>query len=266
MAFKQANPPQFQGHTVLAFLGKDITYHDFKRARSFLDGGSQAAEVTNGILQRTADSEAESHDRNYLRSIRYQLSFWCFAGLWPWLWHKNHEQAMFFLTRYMNIVHPLIAVSYGRPVTSITHTDFAHTTNVNLSDMSPFIDTVAKPGIHFYHHAQLSDKPREECAFINIPHIDPSQDKYGTADARLRRLLEISMQETLVIVDLTLKVLVKHAQDEPPLSRLDLCNKILSDHESLKRTADYETFSESLANARARCKVYYSTRVGSSHG
>jgi hypothetical protein len=187
-------------------LGNDITHHDFKRARSFLDGGSQAAEMTNGILQRTADSEAGSHDRSYLRSIRYQLSFWCFAGLWPWLWHKNHEQAMFFLTRYMNIVHSLIAVSYGRPVTSITHADFAHTNNVDLSDMSPFIDTVAKPSIYFYHDTEVSEQLREECAFVNIPHIDPSQDRYGTTDIRLRRVLGISMQETFVLVDSTLRL------------------------------------------------------------
>lgn len=262
MTFEQARPSQFQGDTVLAFLGKDITYTDFTRAKSFWDGGSQAAEVTNGILQRTVDSEADSHDRGYLRVIRDQLSLWCFADLWPWLWHKNSEQAMFFLARYMNIIQPIIAVSYSRPVNAITRADFIHNNGVSMSGMSPFTEIVARPSIQFYHHADISgDRSREECAFINIPHIHPGRDKYGEQDVRLRRLLEITMQETFVIVDLTLKALAQHAKDKVPLSRLDLCKEILREHESLKQVAAYKTFSDSLDAARAQCKTYFSTSV-----
>lgn len=150
---------------------------------------------------------------------------------------------MFFLTRYMNIVRPLLAVSYGQPVTSIAQAGFTHSSDASMSGMDPFIDNVAKPSIQFYHHAQLSDQPREECAFINIPHIDPGVDKYGTPGVRLRRLLEIAMQETFVLVDLTMKILVQHAQDETPLSRLDLCKEILSEHASLKHNAEYKDTS-----------------------
>lgn len=258
MSFKQALPSQFQGYTDFAFLGKDTTYIDYRPARSSLNGSSHAAAVTKASLHRTVDSEAESHDRSYLRTIDDQMSLWCFTSLWPWLWHKNSEQEMHFLTQYMNIVRPLIAVSYGRHVTSITEANFMPSNGITLSGLSAFIDSVAKPSIQFYHHAELSDQPREECAFINIPHIDPAQDKFGaTADVRLRRLLEISMQETFVLVDLTLKSLVKHAQDETPLSRLDLCEEILSERESLKQIGEHKTFSESLGDARAQCKAYF---------
>lgn len=65
------------------------------------------------------------------------------------------------------------------------------------------------------------------------------------------------MQETFVLVDLTLKSLVKHAQDETPLSRLDLCEEILSERGSLKQIAEHKTFSESLDDARAQCKAYF---------
>lgn len=76
-ALEEARPYQFHGTTILTFLGKDITYTDFKRAKSFWDGGSQAMAVTKGILQRTVDSEAESHNRSYLRDIRSRSSLWC---------------------------------------------------------------------------------------------------------------------------------------------------------------------------------------------
>ena len=264
MTFEQARPSQFQGNTVLVFLGKDITYRDFTRAKPFWDGGSQAMAVIKGILQRTADSEAESHSRNYLRNIHDQLSLWCFADLWSWLRHKNVEQATFFLAQYMNIIRPLIAVSYSRPVNSITRANFMHNHGVSKSGMSPFTEVIAKPSIQFYHNADLSDQTREECAFINIPHIHPGHDKYGKQDVRLRRLLEITMQETFVIVDLALKALVKHAQDETPPSRLDLCNEILSERESLRQMAEHKKFSDSLVAARAQCKAYFSTSVRSS--
>jgi hypothetical protein len=264
VAFEQARPSQYQGTTVLAFLGKDITITDFIKAQSFWDGGSQASVLTKGILQRTADSEMASHDRGYLRNIHNQLSLWCFADLWPWLWHKNQAQAMFFLCEYLNIIRPLVAVSYGRPVNSITRADFQHDNGVSKSGSSPFTEIIAQSSIQFYDHHEHGGHPREECAYINIPHHHPGRDKYGQQDVRLRRFFEMSMQETFVIVDLALKTLDKHSKDVTPPSRLDLCKEIMHERNSLRKDAAYKAFSDALADARVQCKLYFSSSVRSS--
>jgi hypothetical protein len=263
-AFMEGRPSQFQGTTVLAFLGKDITVTEFTKAQSFWQGGSQAGELTKGILQRIADAETDSHGRGYRRIIQDQLSLWCFANLWPWLWHKNQAQAMFFLCDYLNIIRPLIVVSYSRPVNSVTRANFQHDGGVRMGGTSPFTEIVGVPSIQFYDHKDHDSETHEECAYINIPHNDPGRDKYGQQDVRLRRLLEITMQETFVIVDLALKALNKHAADETPPTRLDLCKEILDERASLNGTSEYKTFSDSLVKARAQCKRYFSTKVRSS--
>lgn len=258
-AFQQSQPSQFRNTTIITFLGMDITVSDYTKARSFWRGGSQAGELTKGILHRTVDSEMESHGRGYRREIRDQFSLWCYADLWPWLWHKNEKQAMGFLCSYLNIIRPLIAVSYGRHVNSVTKTDFQLDRAVLMSSTCSFTDTIGEPSIQYYDHHDHRNRSHQECAYINIPHLHPGRAKYGRHDLRLRYLLEITMQETFVIISLALKMLDKHANDEIAPSRLALCEEILYERECLNRKPEYKKFSDSLIDARTQCKLYFSS-------
>jgi len=153
---KQATPRQYHGITLLTFLGKDVTYADYLAEETFWGGGSRAGVLTTDMLQRIVDTEADSHGRGgYQQILRPQGSFWCFADLWPWLWHQNAEQAMYFLRSYLATTRPLIVVSYSRAVNTVTRGNFLHK---NGASTIAFTSMVGDLTIQYYSDPTVTAK------------------------------------------------------------------------------------------------------------
>lgn len=69
------------------------------------------------------------------------------------------------------------------------------------------------------------DSPRNECCFIQIPHIDPGRDKYGNQPESLRRLLFLTWMTTLKIGQIMINTLQQHGKGK---CRLEICDSVLS--------------------------------------
>lgn len=251
--YQQALPSRYRGTTVGVFLGRNVKFADFNNSKDFWNGDSPASKLTKSMLSHITNTEAESHNRDHVHEISERRSLWCFVDLWPWLWHKNQEQAATFLKDYLSITRPLIAVSYSRSVNSFTRADFLHSGGLDTSGASPLTEIVGQATIQYYNSPGES---RDDCAFINIPHIDPRRDVlYGKEDIRLRRFIKLSMQETFIYFDLALKALDKHAGGK--ISRLELYKETIKQREVLKTSKVHTQFLDGFENARTQCKQFF---------
>ncbi|KAI7187773.1 hypothetical protein KC316_g11648 [Hortaea werneckii] len=253
----QATPWQYKGKTLSVCVGKDITYTDYIAEKSYWDGGSRAGVLTKDILQRIVDEEAEANRRGgYAVNLRPQKSPWAFVDLWPWLWHRNIEQAVYLLRKYFTIVRPLIAVSFSRPVNGITRANFLHENGVRMDTFTPI---VGEATIQFYSDPNGDGKDREHCAFINIGHIHHGRDKYGDQSKDLRRLLEATYHSTFLVKDIAMHVLDKHekAGDLDSTANFELCREILRELKDLKTGSPYEQFYTNFDQVRRNCAAYF---------
>jgi hypothetical protein len=89
----QAIPRQYKGNTILAFLGKDITIEDFVAERTFIGGKSRAGLLTRDFVRRLAETEEQNFGREW-SDQNFDPGFFTFFDLWPWLWHKDEDDAV----------------------------------------------------------------------------------------------------------------------------------------------------------------------------
>ena len=68
--------------------------------------------------------------------------------------------------------------------------------------------------------------PSDESYFINIPHIHPGRDKYGSQDIALRRVLDYTMPMTFLVADHTMAFLDGYKGEK--LSRRQQRERILN--------------------------------------
>lgn len=250
---EQARPLQYHGRTLTVCLGKDITYTDYLAEKSFWDGGSRAAVLTKDILHRIVNTEATSHGRDvHAINLRVNGSPWTFVDLWQWLWHRNSEQALFFLRQYLTIVRSLIVVSLSRPVNAITRANFVHQQGVPMHSFTPL---VGEATIQYYFDPTGDGSDKEDCAFINIGHIHPGFDKYRNQPVVLRRLLEVTWQKTFIVQDIAMHVLDKHAErsDMADLTQLSICCEVLKELKSTETGSPYQEFFLGFDEARRNC-------------
>ncbi|KAK4501828.1 hypothetical protein PRZ48_007637 [Zasmidium cellare] len=250
---QQATPLQYQGHTIIAFIGKDVTLDEYVAESPFIKGSSRAGRLTRDFIHRLVHYEAQANNRvSYEGPFKPESGPWCFVDLWPWLTHKNKPKAAEFLQNYLQITQPLIAVTYSRPVNELVRSNFQ---NENGVKMNTFTSIVGKPTIQYYDY-DTDGNPDEDSAFINIPHIHPGRDKYGDQDITLRRVFDLTMQYTFLVSDVAIKVVDRwYSQnlpgiDEPPKQK-ELCDQILAEVDRLCSDSDsHKRFFESLEKAR----------------
>lgn len=256
----QATPHQYSSYTIVVFIGKDITLDNFMSESSFLEGGSRAGVLTKDILLRIIGAEAQANDRSAsVQAFNSQMSAFCFVDLWPWLWHKNIEQAIWILCQYLRIVRPLICASYSRIVNGIVRSDFQHENGVGMGAFTPL---VAEATIQFYNDPQNDDETRENSAFINIPHIHPGRDKYGPQDIKLRRVFELTMYYTFLISHVATDVVDKHYKDSEQPTRLEICTEILDEVNKLKSKEPHRAFFKALKKAKAELVTHLTEGAG----
>ncbi|KAK4542301.1 hypothetical protein LTR36_006954 [Oleoguttula mirabilis] len=263
---RQARPLLYQGQTVVVFVGKDQTYDEYLAPKPFVHGKSRAGNLTKDFFYRLVHWEAMAHKRAfYPEAFDPTSGPYCFVDLWPWLWHKNIVCAAEFLQWYLNFVRPIIAATYSRLVNNVTLANFRHGNGVRMNN---FTSAVGKASIQYYDHNDETGEPDENSAFINIPHIHPGRDKYGSQHPALRRVLDLTIQYTFLFGDVTMQVLDEYdfanlLDDDKP-SRKQLCEEILVRVESLfTDSPPHKRFYESFQSAREELLQYFRTSTTS---
>jgi len=270
MALQQATPYGFsyfsENITPIVFIGKDITYEAYINATPFLasrtvgrkDFAGQAGSFVRDIIQRLADDETLANHRDIVpNSFRAERSFWLFFDLWQWLAHKDLKAATNFLQRYLLIVRPLIAVSFGLTTTNVVLANF---NSLNGAKLNSYTSLICTPTIQYYDAASPK-KHDPDSAFINLPMFHPGRDKYGSNSQEIRRLIDMSMRYAFLLVDIAGEVLSDpHALQQ---SRLDICHEILERLHSRSHPARIR-FSSALQSAKDDCASYIKTHFSQS--
>ena len=230
MAIQQATPFPRNAMNVIVFIGRDQVLGEYLSNRKFIDGESHASRCIRDQMYRLVCNEAQAHQREFLvDSFNPNHSAWNFVNMWPWMWCKNLQKATEFLEQYMQIVQPLLAVSFGVTVNGVVQANFQHSHGVQLK--SGITAIIGVPNIQYTEIAE-DGQPAEDSAFINIPHLDPGATKYGASNLKLSRMMDLTMQYTFMIGDVALRTVDSLADDSSTIaniSRKDICGQILEE-------------------------------------
>ncbi|KAL2065775.1 hypothetical protein VTL71DRAFT_3445 [Oculimacula yallundae] len=224
IALRQGVPKQWDGYTIFVFFENEITLDEYLTERAFISGKSRADLLTRDFLRRLARSEAE-RAHSAFAEVSFDPAYFCFYDLWKWPKRKTGRQVIQFSLDYMRIVRPLIIVSYSRPVTGIATANFVHQFGIPPTS---FTETVGCLTIHWYSEADrgTAGETDGDDAFICIPHIHPGRNKYGAQDVALRRVLDMTLQLTILVGDVALEVVDPSANPQFQ-TREKLCREIL---------------------------------------
>lgn len=233
-------------------VGKDQTLEEFLSSAPYINGGSRSGRLTRDFLYRLVKNEAQAHRRHFTEdSFDPTFSPWCFVDMWPWLWHKNTVRAAGVLRWFLSVVSPLIVVTYGRLVASVTRANFQVDSGVRQVNMS---NIAAMPTIQYSQFDELTHEALDDSAFIAIPHMHPGTDKYGDQNPILRRFLDLTLQYTFLFGHVALTAIDAIPDDpgeQPWPTRKALCEHILQHVNDLCTTSPpHQRFYQRLQEAR----------------
>ncbi|CAO3624648.1 unnamed protein product [Mucor hiemalis] len=222
------------GRTVLFMIGNDITVRNFFDAKPILNpDSSRAGYVLCDMLERLYSWENGNYN-NYnvasaLKRFRGKIPF---VNLIPWLEDAKLtiQQGLVQLTQYLNIVQPLVAVTFSRQVTSCALANFAHESG--LDSRANLIEYVGLPRVVSYDRFYLdddtyADAPPPGSNMIIIPHFDPGLDRHTkrTMDGA-RAIMDISWKISLYVAQIATEV--SKENQNPNASRDRIVNSIMS--------------------------------------
>jgi len=215
-------PILYRGTTILAVLGKDITYEQYLGETIFLRWSSH---LVNDFLSRlTSTEESNMSPGTFWDSRAFHARHVAFITLWPWLWHSSttFDKAIHFAQRYLSIARPLVVATFRRSATSVVRANFQGETGMPfVSGLSSLVGEVT---IQYYGF-----EGDEYSAFLATPHINPSLIKYvgvKLKDAMLR-FIDLSWQITLHLADEARKLLDQDHTNGITRSRKAQCVEIL---------------------------------------
>lgn len=226
-ALREGLPHIYNKSAVLmVVVGKDNTLHSYLRRTTFWEDNGQASSLTADYLRRLTRVDYDGpSSTGHLNTAAFP-----FVNLWQWLWHRTPSEAAFFLREYFRIVQPIIAVSLSRQVNELTKANFMHQFGTRLKS---FITSVGDLSIQ-YHEIDEFGQPNPESAFINIPHIHPGFDKYGSTNPALRRVLDLSWHKTFLVASIAMdKIDQLVATGKQMPSRAIFCESVLAQVEKL---------------------------------
>jgi hypothetical protein len=164
------------------------------------------------------------------------------------------------MRQYLDAVRPLIVPSFEAHVSAILREDFGA-----LYHQHEFYPIVGVPEIHYYNErgeisnqgnrticAELPVNP-DDC-YIHIPSIHPGSDKYDYGTLEVRRVLDMTMWQVMLMIECALDILEEGFVG--PRSRL--CGKILeSFHERWSCSGNATAF----ASAKDELAQWYRNRT-----
>lgn len=249
---REALPQQYRKTaTVLIIVGKDITYRDYKRGKTFFEGRSQASNLARDFLTGHIKLENAMHRRNLPSYSNFDSTVFPFANLWPWLKHKGKGTAAEYLAEYFRIAQPIVAATWSREVNELTMANFVHEGGIRADS---FLNEIGEPKLRYYEVLE-DGTVMEDTGFINIPHYHHGNDKYTSNNQALRRVMDLTWQMTEIICSVAMDVLDEYLNNNEELPpRGQLCTGIIKRFHRLqadpKYTAVFQNFQEAKNQLR----------------
>lgn len=157
----------------------------------------------------------------------------------------------------MSIARPIFAVTYSRSVNGMVRANFGHAATA-LS--TTFTTRVGDLSIQYYTKNDGTNHNLDDDAFINIPHIHPGRAKYGIEDIELKKVLDLTMQLTFLVGQITLETIDKFSIQQPVISRKQLCEKILSGFHTRMGTSNGQVWSKAFLDAKSALQKKWATK------
>ena len=147
MTMNQATPTySYNGHVLVTMIGRDVTRSAYLNAIPFLNLDSQAGFVTCNYLSVLRAWQNEQHQDIEINALGYNEIF-PFVDLYPWLGKTStFSFAIEQLNLYLDIVRPLVAITFSRPVTSCAFTSFVHEHGLQ-HDRASYINCIGLPTV-----------------------------------------------------------------------------------------------------------------------
>jgi hypothetical protein len=161
-----------------------------------------------------------------------------------------------FIRSLLSAIRPILLVTYSRPVNGIVRANFSHASRA-LS--SAFVDRVGELTIQYYTEKDGTGRCADDDAFINIPHIHPGRDKYGIQDLELRKVLDMTMQLTFLVADVTLGIVQDFSAISTKITRKKLCEIIINSVESRLLAPSGRVWSQAFVQAKAELQKKWAT-------
>ncbi|KAK9417713.1 hypothetical protein SUNI508_01470 [Seiridium unicorne] len=249
--------------TLMVWLGKDITLQDYMLEVGFLDGESRAASLAKIMLEHLARSELSSLGYSDEWYGRFDSEIFCFYDLWPWIKHEDLIVVVDLLREFLSITRPLIVNTFSRPVNHIIRANLVHQMGL---PQGAFTDHVGELTIQYYDPPDWTvsenASPDPNTAFINIPHIHPGRDKYGSQEVELRRVIFMTMQLSFLVGSIALDVNEQQATSPYTPTRLALCQLVLQKVKfQLESTESGREWKDKFENAKIDLKKHFAKQV-----
>ncbi|KAI8374597.1 uncharacterized protein BYT42DRAFT_639990 [Radiomyces spectabilis] len=211
MLRQQATPLSVRGCVVLALVGYDITFGDYMEARPFFEQ-SRAGLLTKQLL---AAQKAYADGRTEWRQEDFMGAAFPFVDAFPWLDTSNARNAgVRQLTHYLNLVQPLVVVTFSREVTSLAFADFLHSHGLTHQPGPRFLKHVGVPRLVYlldeeWLESSGDEEERQQRVAIIVPHFDPGYERYGPRSQELIHLMELTWSVTFIIAEMVLNCILE---------------------------------------------------------
>ena len=118
--YRRATTQPKYGHTILILIERDLTDANYRSGQDFFSG-SRAGELTKRILCR---QNSWANISKAIDTSLFDSTPFLFVDLFPWPGTTNHEGALLQLEKYMNIIQPLVTITFSLMVTSVDFSNF----------------------------------------------------------------------------------------------------------------------------------------------
>ncbi|CAO3634825.1 unnamed protein product [Mucor fragilis] len=201
------------GHHLMVMVGDAITERAFYGAHQITDSeSSNTAYVLCDMLSRLEAWERNDTVWNPL-NIKNLTGVFPFINVIPWLANpqRTFSYGLQQTRRYLNIVKPIITITFSRVVTSGAFSNFIHQwgleSKINLVDVIGVPRLVSYANDDYLYNDSLSGPPRGSSTIV-IPHFHPGYDKYTMRlPGGPRKLIDMTWQITLCIGEIAIDVI-----------------------------------------------------------
>ena len=179
---KEARPYQFLGHTVLLFLGEELSQKHLRAGHAFIHGSASASVLIRRLISRIRHVGHDWSNRGPLGNLDSSFTF---VNALPLPGYTDIPQALRFLNKYLQCVRPVIIASLGRR-SSDTVASGITKFPVKKSTSNGVLETAVEVSVRSYG--------ADPEAVIHLPLSHPGKYQYGRCDASRIRLFYLQLQ------------------------------------------------------------------------
>ncbi|KAJ9602454.1 hypothetical protein H2200_012996 [Cladophialophora chaetospira] len=179
--YEQAIPVimQKQGYTPLVTIGHDPTLDTFRSASSFYESDNLTRRNWEKLINLFASLETASGTINSKEAyLLHQDKMLPFVDMfqWPLKSRTDYPTAITLLRQYIQIVNPILAVTWGEEVTSTALGRFQHDFGMRQGDFAGLVGSAL-----IVNYSEPDGKIDDNACLVVIPCYHPNSVSYGAA-------------------------------------------------------------------------------------